>query len=98
MPPINPTRLMAELHHLRTFGTVGTGVVRPSLSPVDMASRGGLRERMSAAGLDARIDGVGNVIRSCGKLHRLRRKEEIARNRKRAGRDGEQRRSESTAR
>ncbi len=62
MPPINPTRLMAELHHLRTFGTVGTGVVRPSLSPVDMASRGWLRERMSAAGLDARIDGVGNVI------------------------------------
>ena len=62
MPSINPARLMAELKHLRTFGAEGTGVVRPSLSPVDMASRRWLHERMIEAGLDACIDGVGNVI------------------------------------
>ncbi len=62
MPDINPTRLIDELKHLRTFGAVGTGVVRPSLSPDDMASRHWLRERMVEAGLDAHIDGIGNVI------------------------------------
>ena len=62
MPRINPTRLMDDLTHLRTFGASGTGVVRPSLSPVDMAARHWLRERMTQAGLDAHIDGVGNVL------------------------------------
>ena len=62
MPDINPTRLIDELKHLRTFGAVGAGVVRPSLSPDDMASRRWLRERMVEAGLDAHIDGIGNVI------------------------------------
>jgi N-carbamoyl-L-amino-acid hydrolase len=62
MPHINPTRLMDDLTHLRSFGASGTGVMRPSLSPVDMAARHWLRERMTAAGLEAHIDGVGNVI------------------------------------
>lgn len=62
MPRINPTRLMDDLAHLRTFGASGTGVMRPSLSPVDMAARHWLRQRMTEAGLDAHIDGVGNVL------------------------------------
>jgi N-carbamoyl-L-amino-acid hydrolase len=59
---INPDRLLADLDHLRTFGATGTGVVRPSLSPVDMDARRWLVSRMREAGLEARIDGVGNVI------------------------------------
>jgi beta-ureidopropionase / N-carbamoyl-L-amino-acid hydrolase len=62
MPTINPERLLDMLKTLRTFGAVGTGVVRPSLSPVDMEARRWLRGRMFEAGLDAWIDGVGNVI------------------------------------
>jgi N-carbamoyl-L-amino-acid hydrolase len=62
MPPINPERLLEALKTLRTFGAVGTGVVRPSFSPADMAARRWLSARMSEAGLDTYIDGVGNVI------------------------------------
>jgi len=62
MPTINPERLLDMLKTLRTFGAVGTGVVRPSLSPVDMEARRWLRGRMLEAGLDAWIDGVGNVL------------------------------------
>jgi N-carbamoyl-L-amino-acid hydrolase len=62
MPTINPQRLLERLKTLRTFGATGTGVVRPSLSPVDMAARRWLCDQMRVAGLDARIDGVGNVL------------------------------------
>nr|WP_277396952.1 Zn-dependent hydrolase [Paraburkholderia sp. Ac-20342] len=59
---INPTRLMADLKHLRSFGATGPGVVRLSLSPVDLAARAWLVGRMTEAGLEARIDGVGTVF------------------------------------
>lgn len=62
MPTINPQRLIDDLQHLRTFGAHGNGVVRPSLSPQDLAARQWLCERMLAAGVEAQIDGVGNVI------------------------------------
>lgn len=62
MPTINPQRLLDTLHTLRTFGAVSTGVVRPSLSPVDMEARRWLCTQMCAAGLTAQIDGVGNVL------------------------------------
>jgi N-carbamoyl-L-amino-acid hydrolase len=62
MPPINPARLLETLHTLRTFGAVGTGVVRPSFSAADMAARRWLSARMQEAGLDPQIDGVGNVL------------------------------------
>ncbi|WP_250455643.1 Zn-dependent hydrolase [Caballeronia sp. ATUFL_M2_KS44] len=62
MPKINPTRLLNDLKTLRTFGATGPGVVRLSLTPVDMEARRWLVERMSDAGLDASIDGVGNVF------------------------------------
>jgi len=59
---IDPDRLLADLDHLRSFGATGTGVVRTSLSPVDMEARRWLAARMEEAGIAARIDGVGNVI------------------------------------
>jgi beta-ureidopropionase / N-carbamoyl-L-amino-acid hydrolase len=62
LPTINPDRLLADLLALRRFGTHGNGVVRLALSPVDMEARHWLVGRMSEAGLDARIDGVGNVF------------------------------------
>ena len=62
MPTINPERLLEDLRHLATFGKVDTGVRRLSLSPEDMAARRWLVERMTDAGLDASIDGVGNVL------------------------------------
>ena len=60
--PVNGERLMADLKRLREFGARGTGVVRTSLSPVDVESRHWLRGQLEDAGLDARIDGAGNVI------------------------------------
>ena len=60
--PIDGERLIADLKRLREFGACGTGVVRTSLSPVDLDSRRWLCRRLEEAGLDARIDGAGNVI------------------------------------
>ena len=62
MVRIVPQRLMADLHELRSFGATGTGVVRPAFSSVDIESRHWLVEKMTEAGLDACIDGIGNVI------------------------------------
>ncbi len=62
MLKINPERLLSDLKHLRTFGATGPGVVRLSLSPVDMAARRWLAGRMNDAGLSASIDGVGTVF------------------------------------
>ncbi|SMG55712.1 Zn-dependent hydrolase [Paraburkholderia susongensis] len=62
MVKIDPNRLMGDLKRLRSFGATGPGVVRLSLSPVDLAAREWLAARMTEAGLDARIDGVGTVF------------------------------------
>ena len=62
MPKINAQRLLDDLRKLRTFGSEGTGVVRPALSKADIESRHWLKERCTAAGLDASIDGVANVF------------------------------------
>ena len=61
---INPQRLLDDLHRLRSFGASGQGkgVVRQSLTPIDMESRRWLCESMREAGLEARIDGVGTVF------------------------------------
>jgi N-carbamoyl-L-amino-acid hydrolase len=61
-PKIDPERLLNDLKALRAFGACGPGVVRPSFSDSDMAARRWLSGRMAEAGLEARIDGVGNVI------------------------------------
>ena len=59
---IDPDRLLGDLRRLREFGACGIGVVRQSLSPIDVESRHWLCGRMREAGLDARIDGVGTVF------------------------------------
>ncbi|WP_244817953.1 Zn-dependent hydrolase [Caballeronia sp. Lep1P3] len=62
MLKIDSSRLLGDLRTLRSFGATGPGVVRLSLSPVDMEARRWLVERMTDAGLDASIDGVGTVL------------------------------------
>jgi len=62
MPAINPQRLMNDLKHLRTIGKYDTGVVRPAFSTKDMEARQWLLDRMGEAGLEASMDGVGNVF------------------------------------
>lgn len=62
MVKINPDRLLDDLKRLRSFGAAGPGVVRLALSPIDMESRRWLADRMSDAGLDTVIDGVGTVF------------------------------------
>ena len=59
---IDPDRLLGDLRRLREFGACGIGVVRQSLTPIDIESRHWLRSRMEEAGLDARIDGIGTVL------------------------------------
>ncbi len=62
MIEINPERLLNHLNTLRSFGRVGTGVVRTAFSEIDMESRHWLVDQLKLAGLNASIDGVGNVI------------------------------------
>ena len=62
MPKIDGERLLADLRKLRSFGASGPGVVRPALSEIDMAARRWLAVRYGEAGLEASIDGVGNVF------------------------------------
>ncbi len=62
MPSIDPDRVLGDLYELRKIGAYKTGVHRPTFSPEDIASRRWLAERMERAGLDAHIDGIGNVL------------------------------------
>ena len=62
MPSINPQRLLADLRTLRSIGAQGPGVVRPAFSAKDMEARRWLKARYEEAGLEATIDGVGNVL------------------------------------
>ncbi|HEY0184817.1 MAG TPA: Zn-dependent hydrolase [Rhodopila sp.] len=61
MPAIDPDAFLRDLHELRQIGKFRTGVHRPTYSPQDMESRRWLIDRLSACGLDATIDGIGNV-------------------------------------
>ena len=67
IPQIKPERLMSDLRQLRSFGKYQSGVVRPAFSATDISARKWLQERMLSAGLDAHIDGVGNVLGYSGK-------------------------------
>ena len=60
--PVDPTRMLATLDHLRTIGGVGTGVSRPAFSDADIAARRWLAERMREAGLEVRVDPAGNLF------------------------------------
>lgn len=62
MPRIDPDRLLSDLRRLRSIGAQGIGVVRPAFSEKDMEARRWLKGRYEEAGLEASIDGVGNVI------------------------------------
>jgi N-carbamoyl-L-amino-acid hydrolase len=62
MPSIDPERLLADLRTLRGIGAHGRGVVRPAFSAADMQARRWIARRYEEAGLEATIDGVGNVL------------------------------------
>ncbi|WP_123149731.1 hydantoinase/carbamoylase family amidase [Mesorhizobium delmotii] len=62
MPKINAGRLLSELRRFAQFGAYRTGVHRPTYSKEDMDSRHWLAQQYEAVGLQAHIDGVGNVF------------------------------------
>jgi N-carbamoyl-L-amino-acid hydrolase len=62
MPAFDGARLLHDLYALREIGKYKTGVHRPTFSPEDVESRHWLVARLTEAGLDAEIDGIGNVI------------------------------------
>jgi N-carbamoyl-L-amino-acid hydrolase len=61
MPAIDGERLLRDLYALRKIGEYKTGVHRPTFSPDDVRSRHWLAGRLTEAGLEASIDGIGNV-------------------------------------
>ncbi len=72
MVKIQGQRLIAELRKLAQFGRYKTGVHRPTYSIDDMAAREWLRVQLATSGLNATIDGIGNVVgRGRGKGPRL---------------------------
>ena len=61
MMTIDTDAFLRDLHELREIGAFKTGVHRPTYSPQDMDSRRWLLDRLTACGLDASIDGIGDV-------------------------------------
>jgi N-carbamoyl-L-amino-acid hydrolase len=59
---IDPERLLGDMRRLAEFGKVGSGVHRRALSAIDVEARQWLLGRMREAGLEASIDGIGNVV------------------------------------
>lgn len=62
MAKIIGARLLDDLYRLRKFGEYKTGVHRPTYSEDDMAARHWFASRLTEAGHEASIDGIGNVI------------------------------------
>jgi len=62
MPTIDPERVLRDLRHLKSLAAYKTGVHRPSLSPVHIASMQWLKGELDALGHEATIDGIGNVF------------------------------------
>jgi N-carbamoyl-L-amino-acid hydrolase len=62
MSRIDGKRLLDDLQTLRSIGAYRTGVHRPTYSPDDVEARHWLAARLTEAGLDPEIDGIGNVI------------------------------------
>ncbi len=71
MPTINPDRMLGDLKYLRTVGAYKTGVHRTTLSKEDVFVRQWLVDRMREAGLDARIDGIGNILGTTDVIGRI---------------------------
>ena len=61
MPAIDTAAFLRDLYELREIGRFRTGVHRPTYSPEDMRAREWLADRLTACGLAASIDGIGNV-------------------------------------
>ncbi len=61
MASIDTQRFLADLNELRRIGQFRTGVHRPTYSPQDMEARRWLVAKLEACGLEASIDGIGNV-------------------------------------
>lgn len=62
MLTVNASRLLADLNALAEIGqTADGGVTRRALSPADQAGRAWFRDRVTAAGLQFREDGAGNL-------------------------------------
>lgn len=59
---IDTSRFLSDLHHLRSFGAQGIGVIRPAYSAPDIATRDWLAVRMAEAGLAVRFDAMGNLF------------------------------------
>jgi N-carbamoyl-L-amino-acid hydrolase len=59
---LDTNRFIEDLQTLRKIGQYRTGVHRPTFSPQDMESRHWLKEQLTEVGLDATIDGIGNVF------------------------------------
>src|SRR3954469_6108748 len=60
MPAINPDRLLSHLRELATFGAYKTGVHRPTFSAQDVEARHWFAKRLEAAGVEARVGGIGS--------------------------------------
>jgi N-carbamoyl-L-amino-acid hydrolase len=61
MPAIDGNRLLRDLYAVREIGKYKSGVHRPTFSPQDVEARHWLAGRLTDAGLEASIDGIGNV-------------------------------------
>src|SRR6202795_3559671 len=59
---IDGARVLADLNALRAIGAYKTGVHKPTFSEPHLRSLEWLAQRRPGAGLDADIDGIGNVI------------------------------------
>lgn len=58
---IDPQRMLADLHHLRSIGGQGTGVIRQAFSSEDIAARRWLLDQIKTAGLTPHVDAAGNT-------------------------------------
>ena len=59
---VDGARVLADLNALRGIGAYKTGVHKPTFSEPHMQSLQWLAQRLPEAGLDAEIDGIGNVL------------------------------------
>ncbi|OYW62405.1 MAG: Zn-dependent hydrolase [Bosea sp. 12-68-7] len=61
MSAVDTEAFLRDLYDLRAIGTFKTGVHRPTYSPQDMEARRWLMAKLTECGLEASIDGIGNV-------------------------------------
>jgi N-carbamoyl-L-amino-acid hydrolase len=61
MATIDADRMLKDLYDVREIGKYKTGVHRPTYSADDVKARHWLVQRLTDAGLEASIDGIGNV-------------------------------------